>query len=330
MPASADTVADFYRGKSVRLIVGAPPGGAYDVAARIIARHLGRHIPGNPSLVVESMPGAASLILANYLYNRGPRDGTAMGMPNSNILLEPRLRILSRSGGSVQFDIGKFAWLGSAAQEPQVMWLMKSAPVSSFDQLKDQKMFMAATAVGADNYTLPVLLNEIFGAKLSPVTGYQGPADFFIAAERGEVQGAVGALSNVTVNRGDWWREGRLQVLVQFGTERRREIKDVPTAIERAQAQADRQMLEFYALKFSIARALMLPPEVPAERLKALQAAFDATMTDPEFQDEARKLGLELDPINAQAIQRLIQIVSETPEPVVERLRNLISGPSRN
>ncbi len=329
LSASADTVADFYRGKSLHMIIGAPPGGAYDIAGRVIARHLGQHVPGNPTVVVESMPGAASLILANYLYNRAPRDGTAMGMPNSNILLEPRLRILSRSGGNIQFDLDRFAWLGSAAQEPQILWVMKSAPVATFEQLKQQKLVLAATAVGADNYVLPVIVNEVFGAHLQPITGYQGPADFFVAAERGEVNGAAGALSNLTVNKVDWWREGKFRVLMQFGTERNREIKDTPTAVELAKTEADRRMLEFYALKFSVARSLILPPDVPVERVKALQEAFDATMSDPAFRDDARKLGIDIDPLQSQAIQKLIQRVADTPEPVIERLRDLITGPHK-
>jgi tripartite-type tricarboxylate transporter receptor subunit TctC len=327
---AADSVADFYRGKSLRLIIGSAPGGAYDIAGRIIATHMGRHIPGAPTIVVEDMPGAASLVMANYFYNRAPHDGTVIGMPNSNILLEPRLKILSRSSGNAQFDISRFGWLGSAVQEPQVFWVVSSTPVRDFKELKDQKVAMAATAVGADNYTLPLVVNEIFGTHLQPVTGYRGSSEFFIAAERGEVQGAVGALSNLTVNQADGWRSGKFRVLMQFGSERNGDIKATPTAIELAATEADRQMLRFIALKFSLARALLLPPDVPAAQTEALRAAFDATMSDPGFLDAARKLGIDIDPLDHRAIQRLIGQVDGTPDEVVDRLRNLIASASKD
>ena len=205
-PTAAQEASDFYRGKTIRIVVGGSTGGAYDTAARIVASHMARHVPGNPSIVVENMAGAASLQMANYVYNRAPRDGTVIGVPNSNILFEPQLKLLSRSGGSVEFDLNRFIWLGTAIQEPQVMWVMSNGPVKSIDDAKTRETIIGATAVGADNYTLSVVLNRILGTRLKLISGYAGPPEILLAAERGEVEGSIGALSNLTVGKQEWWR----------------------------------------------------------------------------------------------------------------------------
>lgn len=328
-PAAVDEASDFYRGRTVRIVVGGSSGGAYDTAARIVANHMARNVPGNPSIVVENMAGSASLQMANYVYNKAPRDGTVIGMPNSNILFEPQLKLLSRSGGSVEFDLNRFTWLGTAIQEPQIMWVMSNGPVKSVADAKTRETIIGATAVGADNYTLSVVLNRILGTRLKLISGYAGPPEILLAAERGEVEGSIGALSNLTVGKQDWWRAGKLRVLVQFGGERHPLINDVPTAIELAEREPDKQMFRFIALKFKMARVFFLPPDMPANRVETLRRAFDETMKDAAFLKQASVVGLDVDPIDGNGTTKLVQEIQGTPAAIVDKLRALIESSTR-
>lgn len=324
-PGAADPVADFYRGKTVEMIIGAAAGGGYDIAGRAVARHLGRHIPGQPALIVRNMPGATSLIMTNALYNRSPRDGTVMGMPNNTIPLEPRLKLLA-AAGNVAFDVNRFNWIGTPVQEPQVFWVWHTAPAKSFADLKTGKIIMGATAASADNYMLSHLMNQTLGTRMEFVTGYQGQSEINLAVERGEVQGNTTGLTNLVVTKADWIRQGRIRMLVQFGGERVAEIKDVPAVVELAASEDDREIWRFFTSKFKMARPLALPPEVPAERVKALQDAFDATMRDPQFLEEAKQIGLQIDPLGGEAIRQLIAQMQATTEALVERLRRLLAA----
>jgi tripartite-type tricarboxylate transporter receptor subunit TctC len=322
--AAADPVAEFYRGKTIELIIGAAAGGGYDIPGRALARHMGRHIPGNPAIIVRNMPGATSLIMTNQLYNRAPRDGTVMGMPNNNIPLEPRLKLLA-AAGNVAFDVSRFSWIGTPVQEPHVLWLWHTAPAKSFADLRTNRIIMGATAASADNYTLSALMNQTLGTRMEVVTGYHGQNDINLAIERGEVQGNTTGLTNLIVTKADWIKQGKIRMLLQFGSERAPEIADVPAVVELAASQDDREIWQFFTAKFKIARPLALPPDVPRERVQALRDAFDATMQDPLFRDEAQKIGLELSPLAGEAIDRLIAQIQATPEPVVERLRKLLA-----
>jgi tripartite-type tricarboxylate transporter receptor subunit TctC len=321
--ASAQSSADFYRGKTVEILVGAAVGGGYDVAARLIASHMTRHIPGNPAIVVRNMPGATGLVMTNHLYNVAKRDGTVMGMPTSNVPLEPRLKLLSPDGRNVKFDIARFGWIGTPLQEPQVTWVWHTAPAQSVDDLKKTTILMGATTATADNYVLPVLVNQIVGTRMKPVIGYQGQNDINIAAERGEVQGNNTGLSNLTVNRADWMRDGKVRILIQYGTTRLAVIKDVPTAMELAPNDADRAVLRTYAAKFAMARPLAVVAE-EADRVAMLQTAFEATMKDPQYLADAKKIGLDTNWIGGRELTGLVRQVQETPQPVVDRLRDLL------
>ncbi len=322
---AADPVADFYRGKTIEMIIGAAAGGGYDIAGRVVARHMGRHIPGQPGLIVRNMPGATSLIMTNALYNRSPRDGTVIGMPNNTIPLEPRLKLLA-AAGNVAFDINRFNWVGTPVQEPQVFWVWHTAPAKSVADLKTGKIIMGATAASADNYMLSYLMNQTLGTRMEFVTGYQGQNEISLAVERGEIQGNTTGLTNLVVTKADWIRQGKIRMLLQFGSERVAEIKEVPAVVELATSDEDREIWRFFTSKFKMARPLALPPEVPAERVKALQDAFDATMRDPLFLEEAKKIGLEINPLGGEAIGRLIAQMQATPEGLVERLRKLLAA----
>ena len=323
--ARSETVADFYRGKTIELAIAGAAAGGYDVAARTIADHMSGHIPGNPAIVVRNMPGAAGLVVTNYLYNVAKRDGTVIGMPTSNIPLEPRLKLLSPDGSKVKFDLAKFSWIGTPLQEPQVTWVWHTAPAANVDDLKINPILMGATATSADNAILPLLVNEIVGTKMKILTGYQGQNEINLAAERGEVQGNNTGLSNLTVNKADWLAGHKVRILLQFGTERLPQLPDVPTVIELTASDADRAALRFYAAKFSLARPLVIPPDVPADRVTALQDAFAATMADPGYLEEAHHIGLDTNWLGAKDIGDRIRAINETPQAVVDRLRHLLA-----
>jgi tripartite-type tricarboxylate transporter receptor subunit TctC len=323
--ACAEPAAEFYRGKSIELLVGGAAGGGYDVAARTIALHMGRHIPGNPAIVVRNMPGATGLVMTNHLYNVAKRDGTVIGMPTSNVPLEPWLKLISPDGSNAKFDLGRMSWLGTPLQEPQVTWVWHTAPAKSVADLKSNVILMGATTASADNSILPLLVNALIGTRMRVVTGYVGQNEINIAAERGEVQGNNTGLSNLVVNRADWMRDGKVRILIQYGVERLPVLKDVPTAVELAMAEIDKALLRFYALKFAMARPLFTPPDVPAERIAALQAAFEATMQDEQYLRDARKIGLDTNWLGSRELTAQARQVMDTPQPVVDRLRELLA-----
>src|SRR5580692_1953640 len=323
--ARAETVADFYRGKTIELAIAGAPAGGYDVAARTLANHYSRHIPGNPTVIVKNMPGAAGLVVTNYLYNVAKRDGTVIGMPTSNVPIEPRLKLLSPDGSNVKFDLANFSWIGTPLQEPQVTWVWHTAPAASVEDLKTNTILMGATTASADNAILPMLVDELIGTKMKVLTGYQGQNEINLAAERGEVQGNNTGLSNLTVNKADWLRDHKVRILLQFGNERLPQLPDVPTAIELASSDADKAMLRFYGLKFTMARPLLIPPQVPAERTAALQTAFEATMQDEAYIDEARRIGLDTNWLGAKALADRVGDIAATPQTVVEHLHELLA-----
>jgi tripartite-type tricarboxylate transporter receptor subunit TctC len=324
--ACAEPVEEFYSGKTIELAIGAAAGGGYDVAGRTLANHLGRHIPGNPTIVVRNVPGATGLIMMNYLYNVAKRDGTAIGMPTSNIPLEPRLRLLSPDGSNVRFDLRHAAWIGTPLQEPQVTWVWHTAPARSFDDLKSQTISMGATTASSDNAILPLIVNSVLGTRMRIFPGYLGQNEINLAVERGEVEGNNTGLSNLTVNKADWMRDNKVRILLQFGTGRLASLPNVPTALELAASEADAALLRVYALKFTMARPLLAPPDVLPERTAALQAAFAATMKDADYLDEAKRIGLDTNWLGAEAIQAQLRQIEESPQSVIDRLRTLITA----
>jgi tripartite-type tricarboxylate transporter receptor subunit TctC len=287
---------------------------------------MSRHIPGNPAVIVRNMPGAAGLVVTNYLYNLARQDGTVIGMPTSNVPLEPRLKLLSPDGGNVKFDLSKFAWLGTPLQEPQVTWVWHDAPATNVDDLKLNPVLMGATAASADNAILPLVVNKLLGTKMKVATGYQGQNEINLAAERGEVQGNNTGLSNLTVNKADWLRDHKVRILLQFGVDRLPQLPDVPTVIELTPNEADRAALRFYTIKFNMARPILIPPGVPADRVAALQAAFEATMTDPLYLNDAKSIGLDTNWLGAKALADQAHAIADTPQAVVDHLHELLAG----
>jgi tripartite-type tricarboxylate transporter receptor subunit TctC len=324
--AQQDSVAQFYKGKTIRLAVGAAAGAAYDFMARVLAAHYGKYIPGNPSFVVENMPGAGSIVMLNYLAVRAPQDGTVIGLSLGGVIHEPRLNALSRDGRNVQFDATKLGWLGSPAQQPLIYVVWHQTPFQTFADIQKQEATFATTSRSGDNFVIPVFTNQALGTKLKLVQGYKGVNDIFHAMEQGEVQGTGMILASLLAKQ-DWIRDKKARVLMQFGATRNRLIPDVPTAIEVLQDEKAKQMLRIYAQKYATTYPFMLPSGVPPERLRALQQAFDAAMKDEALIADARKFGIDIDPVSGAEIEKIVAEVAKLPPDVVEQLRGLINPP---
>lgn len=322
--AADEQVAAFYRGKTLTMIVGTAPGAAYDVVARTVMQHMARHIPGQPSVVIQNMPGAASLIMVNHLYNRSPRDGSVMGLALSSILLEQRLQVYSGTGSNVQFDLARLEWVGSPARQPNVIWTWETTPLKTFADLRAAPSRFGATSPSADSAVIPALTNRLLGTRIGAITGYKAIADIFVAAERGEIDGNATPLSSLTGGRPDDFRAGKMRILAQFGTARHASLKDVPTGIELASDERGRRILELFALKFEATFPMLLPPQTPPERVKALRQAFAQTMQDEAFRSQAARSGFDADPMSGEEIAALIGKIGTADEASVAAIAEAI------
>jgi len=326
----ADEVADFYKGKRVNLVVSYGPGGGYDVYARVLARHIGRHIPGNPSIVVQNMPGAGSLRGANWLYNVAPRDGSTFGTFARNMAMLG----LMKTGQKVQFDPTKFTWLGSSsslANDAYVLITRRDSKIKTIEDARragGQPIIIGSTAEGASSDAMGVLLREWLDFNIKVIPGYTDSGVLFLAIERGEVDGRTTGLSSVKSNKPDWLKpNGFARVMVVFGRGTRfPEFPDAPTARELARNEADRNLIEILEMPYALSRPFAAPPDVPPERAKALQEAFMATHKDPAYLAEAEKIGIEVSPIDAAAIHKLIGQIAKTPPDQLKRIESLISA----
>ena len=313
----------FYAGKTVKLITGAPVGAAYDLVGRAVVAHLGRHLKGNPTVIAENMPGAASIVMLNHLYNRVPRDGLTFGLALNGIVLESRLKVLSRDGSNVRFDVTRFGWLGSPAQEPIILLVWHGTPFKSVLELKGAGVVFGTSSQGTDNYVLPIVANRVLGTEIKVAAGYKGVGDIFLAIERGELQGAAVLSSNLAA-KPDWLAESKVRVLVHFGTERSRRWPNVPSIVDVTPDAEHRELLSLYAGKFKATYPFILPPEVPPERAAELRAAFEAVFRDERFIADATKVGIDVDPVRGEDIAALIARMEAVPQPTIDRLRKLV------
>jgi tripartite-type tricarboxylate transporter receptor subunit TctC len=329
--APAETVEDFYRGKRLTITVGYGPGGGYDVFARLLARHLGRFIPGNPQIIVQNMPGAGSLVAANYLYAIAPKDGTAFGLVARDM---PLLGLLGHNA-NVQFDPRKFNWLGSSSNfsdDAYMLVVRDDAPVRSIAEMRrpgGSVTVLGGTAEGATGGDVPRILQEALGLNIKLVIGYRDSAAVFLAMERGEVSGRTTDLSAIQSTRPDWLKPNNgYRLLVQYARlTRHKDFPDVPTARELALTEAARSLIEFTETPLlTMARPYAAPPGVPQDRVKALQTAFLAAHRDPQFLDEAARLGIYVSPVSAQDMARSIEQMSQAPPELLDQVRKLLAG----
>ena len=317
--AEADPVADFYRGKTINLIVGTSPGNDYDFRGRLIARHMGRHIPGEPTIVPQNMPGAGGIKAANYIATIAPHDGTVVHMIMTNMMA-------SQAVGThgIEFDTRKFRWIGNTTSTPNVINSWYTSGITKIEQVKTKELIVGAPK-GTAGVTYPTVLNKLAGMKFKIVTGYPGGNEVNIAMERGEVQGrGSNSWASWKSTKPQWIAEKNIIILVQVGLKRDPELKDVPLLLELAGNDADRQMLTFLSAETAISRALVTTPDVPPERVEALRRAFDATMKDPQFLAEADKAKMDIMPMTGKEAQKIADAIANTPQSVIAHAKDVL------
>jgi tripartite-type tricarboxylate transporter receptor subunit TctC len=311
-----EDVAAFFKGKTLRLIVGIGVGSGYDINARLLARHMAAHIPGQPTIIVQNQPGAGSLTMTNALYNTGPYDGTVMGASFNGM---PTTPLLQPTG--VRFDPVKLNWLGSTNRETQAMYVWHTAPAQKLEDAKAKETIMGAQAPGSTQFDYPVLANQLFGFKFKVVTGYESTPKIHLAMESGEVHGTIANWSTLKAINTNWITEKKIRILAQWALKKNPELADVPLFLDRAQSDAERAALRLMLARLEYGRPFFLPPNVPAARLEALRRAFDATMKDPAYLAEADKLKIEVDPLSGEEVTALVEQVSRTPTETVAKVR---------
>ena len=321
--ARAQSPAEFYKGKTVEFYIGYSVGGGYDLYARTIARHIGKHIPGNPTVVPKNMEGAGSLRLANWLFRVGAKDGSVIGTIGRGTGFDP---ILGQQGA--QFDGTKFTWLGSANNEVSVCvsWNATSG-IAKFEDLLSKEMTVGGTSSSADTDQFPRIMNGVLGTKMRIVSGYPGGNDVVLAMERGEVKGRCGwSWSSVMSTHRVWLDEKKMTVLAQLALQKHPDLPDVPLIIDLAKTDEQKQILKLIFARQVMGRPYLAPPGIPADRAAALRQAFMDTMTDKDFLADAEKAQLEITPVDGATIQKLVAEVYQTPPEVAKKAAELLNA----
>jgi tripartite-type tricarboxylate transporter receptor subunit TctC len=314
-PARSDDISDFYAGRNVQLIIGYAPGGGYDDYARLLGRHIGRHIPGNPTVVVQNMPGAGSLRAANYLYNIAPKDGSVFGGFARGIFVDP---LLGRTD-AMRYTAAKFGWLGSISTDVGVCAFRSDAGIDSWADMQTKHYKIGATGAGADSDVFPNLLRKLFNLPMQLVSGYQSAAETVLAIQRGEVDGRCGwSWSTLSTRNRDLWLTKQIKVVLQLTDKKLAELAEVPSVLDVAASPEQQAILKLIIARQTMARPYVAPPGVPADRLMALRNAFEATLKDPEFLADAKRQGLDVRPVTGAEADELIEQVYTTSPDVVK------------
>jgi tripartite-type tricarboxylate transporter receptor subunit TctC len=311
--AAAQTADDFYRGKMLKLIVGTSSGQDYDLWARLIGRHITRHIPGQPSIIVENMPGAGHIVATNHLFNLAPRDGTVIGMVSRGMTDAAIMKVRN-----IRFEPGRFNWLGSPEVNHRVMFVSAASGIARIADLFERELIVGAPGGGQGVTAAPLLLKNLLGLKLKVVTGYRSPGEVVLAVTRGEVGSLVTTVGGPVSARRQWVTDGKMRVLFNMEPERVPWL-DAPTIFDVAKTEEQRQVLTFFAGNTRLGRPLMAPPDVPVERVALLRRAFDATMRDAAFLKEAETMGFEVAPQTGDQIAAQVAAALATPEEIVRR-----------
>lgn len=320
---SAVWASDFYAGKVFRIVVSYGAGGGYDLYAQLLSRHLARHIPGNPTIIVEHMPGAGGQRAANWLYAVAPKDGTVIATLPAELPHQQLIR-----DDAARFDTAKFNWIGTLADLHQVVTLY--APASAARTLEDTKkaeVLLGGSGHGDYFHILPLSMNTLLGTRFRVVLGYRGANDIDLAMEQGEVHGRSGSWAQYKVSKGAWITDKKLIVIAQAGRARHADLPDVPLLTELVKNDDDRKIMEFISSPVLLGRAFCLPPDVPADRVTTLRTAFDALIVDPVFLSDARERNIELSPIRGAELEGLIKQALAIPVPLVERVKDVLKKP---
>jgi tripartite-type tricarboxylate transporter receptor subunit TctC len=321
-PASAQDAAAFYKGKTVELYIGYSVGGGYDLYARMLAKHMGKHIPGNPIVLPKNMTGAGSLRLANWLYNVAPKDGTAFGAIGRGTPFDPIL-----GNDKAQFDATKYAWIGSMNNEVSICVAWETSGIKTFDDLLTKELVVGGTSSSADTDQFPKIANGVLGTKFKIISGYPGGNEVGLAMERGEVQGRCGwSWSSVKSTHQKWYDDKKFHVLMQLALEKHVDLPNVPLIVDLAKTEEQRQILRLIFARQVMGRPFLAPPNMPKDRADALRKAFMDTMTDKDFLADTDKAKMEITPVPGDALDKLVKEIYATPKDVAQKAAAFIQN----
>jgi tripartite-type tricarboxylate transporter receptor subunit TctC len=318
--ASAGAQQDFYAGKSLTIITSTGAGGPYDTVARIVGKYMTSHLPGQPQLIVQNMPGAGHIRATNFLYNQAPKDGTVIATVANSIPLHQLI-----DGKGVRYDAKQFNWIGSTGISNLVTVAWHTAGVNSIDDVKRKELITGATGTGSGTYLYPAVMNALLGTKFKLVMGYSSTPEIDIAMERGEVSArSGGSIAGMVQEHPDWFSEKKVVVLAQVGAKRDKSLPDVPLMEELGRTPDERSLLKLISSPVALGRPFLTAPGVPADRVALLRKAFDSTMANPEFLADANRAQLDLDPMTGAAVAKLVEEVINTRSDLVEKARTIM------
>jgi tripartite-type tricarboxylate transporter receptor subunit TctC len=321
IPVHAQDVAGFYRGKQITLVIGYGPGGGYDLYARMLGRFIGAHIPGNPTIVPQNMPGAGSRGAANWLYKVAPQDGTVIACLGQ---ATPTDQALSQPG--VQFDAGKFNWIGNLSLVNNILFVSAASGVATFAQAKTKQLAIGASGASSPSVLYPQVSNNLLGSKFKIIAGYPGGGDINIAVERHELDGrGSDAWASMKTTHQDWLRDHAINILFQVGPRREPDLPDIPLWTELAGNEDQRQVLALLSGDVSVGRPILTAPNVPADRVKALRQAFAETMRDPQFIEAAKQANMEMNPMLGDELQQVVENIVSSPPRILAMVKDAIA-----
>ena len=318
-PATAETVAEFYKDKQVKIIIGNAAGGDYDLGGRLLARYLGAHIPGNPTVVVQNMPGASTIAATNYLYNKAPKDGTVIGSFSRNIASQAAI-----GKASIEADPRKFNWIGGSSLPGRVCMVSSKSQVKTADDLFTKELIVAGSGPGSSLSIVPIALNNVLGTKFKVVEGYQGSAAAMLALERGEVEGICHTHGVFQSHHSELVKEGQLKILVHVEDTEFEQDPSVPSIYKFTKTDKQKQMLRFLFSSTEFGRPYVAPPGVPADRVAALRKAFADTLKDPALIEEARKTSVDMRYRPPEVLEKLVQALYATSPETIKELGKIV------
>jgi len=312
----ADT---FYSSKNVTLILGFGPAGTYDYYARLVARYLGKYIPGRPNIVVQSMPGAGSLTAANFLFTAAPKDGSSIATLSQTLAIEEAIK-----NPGAKYKSAEMNWIGRATSIAQIQLSMSDSKIKTMEDALKHEVTAASTGAGSPTEGYPKLLNGVIKAKFKPIGPYPGSVDGLLAMERGEVDTALTSYNTIKARRADWIRDKKINILVTYSLTRHPELPNIPAFAEFGKTAEDKRLLEFYVSAEDVGRSFVAPPGVPPDRVKILRDAFEEMAKDPELLAEIVKANAEWNPMSGAELQKLIAAAANAPEALVARMQTLL------
>ena len=317
--AGAQPASDtgFFKGKTITLITSTGVGGTYDVVARLVARHMPRHIPGNPTMIVENMPGGGNVLATNYMYNIAARDGTAIATIHSAMPLQQVL-----NSGGIRYDSDKFNWLGSTGPQNEVILVWHTAGITDIAQAQERQVVLGGTGAGAGIVLLPIVVNRLLGTEFKIVTGYRTSEDVNLGMERGEVQARAFSIGSIESQHPDWLSEHKVTVLLQAGVRRDKALPNVPLLTELAKTDEQRQIFKLISSSPALGQFYVAPPGVPADRLAILRHAFAATLKDPAFLADTAKIRFAIEPMSADEVAQIVHDTVTTPPDIVAKAKS--------